>query len=174
MSRVGWLALAGTLLVSVGCGSSEKSGTATSCTPRIPIDETFPSNLADWCQVALQHGEVTPLASDVVPFALTTPLFSDGAIKRRTVRVPPGTSAAYDETAAFAFPDGTVFTKSFGFREDARNTALPIQWVETRVEWRARGAWNFMSYRWNDAGTEALAEPGGEVVSLSYIDVDGA
>ena len=108
-----------------------------------------------------------------VPGWVTTPLFSDGATKRRTVRLPPGTSAVYDPTAAFGFPDGTVFTKSFGFRADARDTALPIQWIETRVEWKARGSWNFMAYRWNDAGTQAIAEPGGEVVDLSFVDVDG-
>ncbi len=85
------------------CGSSANKGT-TSCTPSIPTDETFPSNLADWCQVSLQQGEVTPLASDVVPFALTTPLFSDGATKRRTVRVPPGTSAVYDPSGRLRLP----------------------------------------------------------------------
>ena len=30
-----------------------------------------------------------------------------------------------------------------------------------------------MAYRWNDAGTQAIAEPGGEVVDLSFVDVDG-
>ena len=122
----------------------------------------------------LSNGEVAPLAGDVVPFNLTTPLYSDGAIKRRTVRVPPGTAATYTDAGVLGFPDGTVFTKSFGFRQDARDTTLPIHWVETRVEWKAAGAWNFMSYRWNDAGTEAAPLPGGEVVSFSYVDGDGA
>jgi uncharacterized repeat protein (TIGR03806 family) len=172
MSKARWLALAGTLVVSVGCGSSTSPGDA-GCTPRIPTDTTYPSRLADWCQVSLQQGEVTPLSGDIVPFALTTPLFSDGATKRRTVRVPPGTSAVYDPTAALGFPDGTVFTKSFGFRQDARDPSLPVQWIETRIEWKAQGAWNFMAYRWNDAGTDAMAAPGGEVVDLSFVDVDG-
>lgn len=161
--------LASALLALAGCGS-KASGP---CTPRVPTDDRYPSSLAEWCQVELDQGEVTALASDVVPYELTTPLYSDGAIKRRTVRVPPGTAAAYDETGPLGFPDGTVLTKSFGFRADARDTALPIHWVETRLEWKAQGAWNFMTYRWNDAGTEAVAAPGGEVVSFSYVDVDG-
>ena len=122
----------------------------------------------------LANGEVKALSGEVVPFNLTTPLYSDGAIKRRTVRVPPGTAATYVDAGPLGFPDGTVFTKSFGFREDARNTALPIRWIETRVEWKAAGVWNFVAYRWNDAGTEAIPIPGGEVVSFSYVDGDGA
>jgi len=160
---------ASVLLVLTACGSSS-NGT---CTPRVPTDGTFPNTLADWCQVELSGGEVKALATDVVPFAPNTPLYSDGAIKRRTVRVPPGNPATYDDTNALGFPDGTVFTKSFGFRDDARDETLPIRWLETRVEWRAGGGWHFMAYRWNDGGTEAVAAPGGGVVSFSYVDVDG-
>jgi uncharacterized repeat protein (TIGR03806 family) len=167
MSKVSRLVLASALMTLAGCGSK------SSCTPRVPADDSYPRTLAEWCQVELQQGEVTPLAEDVVPFGLTTPLFSDGAIKRRTVRVPSGTAAAYEETAVLGFPDGTVFTKTFGFRADARDTTLPIHWVETRLEWKAAGAWNFVSYRWNEAGTEAVAQPGGEIVSFSYVDADG-
>jgi uncharacterized repeat protein (TIGR03806 family) len=162
-------------LLALACGSS--SGTSDgggSCTPKIPTDDSVPGALADWCQVQLTNGDVAPLAGDVVPFNLTTPLYSDGAIKRRTVRVPPGTTATYTDAGVLGFPDGTVFTKSFGFRDDFRDTSLPIHWVETRIEWKAAGAWNFMSYRWNDAGTEALPLAGGEVVNLSYVDGDGA
>jgi len=163
--------MAGAVLALAACGSSSSNG---SCTPRVPTDDSVPGQLADWCQVQLSNGEVAPLSGDVIPFNLTTPLYSDGAIKRRTVRVPPGTHATYTDAGVLGFPDGTVFTKSFGFRQDARDTTLPIHWVETRVEWKAAGAWNFMSYRWNDAGTEATPLPGGEVVDLSYVDGDGA
>ena len=158
-------------LALAACGSSSSSSAA--CTPRVPTDGTFPSTLAEWCQVTLDGGEVTALSSDIVPFTLTTPLYSDGAIKRRTVRLPPGTSATYNDAGVLGFPDGTVFTKSFGFRDDARNTALPIHWVETRLQWRAAGTWNYMAYRWNDAGTEAQALQGGDVVPISYVDADG-
>ena len=106
------------MLFALACGSS--SGTpdgGTGCMPKVPTDDSVPGTLADWCQVQLTNGDVAQLASDVVPFTLTTPLYS---------------------------------------------------------EWKAAGAWNFMSYRWNDAGTEALPLPGGEVVSFTYVDGDGA
>ena len=162
--------MAGAVLVLAACNSSPSS---TSCTPRVPTDNSVPGTLADWCQVDLANGEVAPLASDVVFYNLNTPLYSDGAIKRRTVRVPPGTAATYTDAGVLGFPEGTVFTKSFGFRQDARDTTLPIHWLETRVVWKAEGTWNFMSYRWNDAGTEAVPLPGGEVVSFDYLDGDG-
>ena len=163
--------MASAVLALAACSSSPSSST---CAPRVPTDDSVPGTLAEWCQVEPTNGEVAPLTSDVVPFNLNTPLYSDGAIKRRTVRVPPGTAATYTDAGVLGFPDGTVFTKSFGFRQDARDTTLPIHWVETRVEWKAAGAWNFMSYRWNDAGTEAVPLPGGEVVNFSYVDGDGA
>src|SRR5512144_2296288 len=122
--------MASAVLALAGCGSSSSGST---CTPRVPTDDSVPGTLAEWCQVELRNGEVAPLTSDVIPFNLTTPLYSDGAIKRRTVRVPPGSSAAYADAGPLGFPDGTVFTKSFGFRQDARDTSLPIDWVETRV-----------------------------------------
>ena len=169
MSKVVRGVMASAALALAACGSNSSS----TCTPKVPTDDSVPGTLAEWCQVELRNGEVAALAGDVVPFTLTTPLYSDGAIKRRTVRVPPGTSSTYTDAGALGFPDGTVFTKSFGFRQDARDTTLPIHWVETRVEWKAAGAWNFMAYRWNDAGTEAVPLPGGEVVSFSYVDGDG-
>ncbi len=162
--------MASALFALAACGSSSND----TCTPRVPTDDSVPGTLAEWCQVELANGEVKSLAGDVVPFTLTTPLYSDGAIKRRTVRLPPGSAASYADAGALGFPDGTVFTKSFGFREDARNAALPIRWIETRLEWKAGGVWNFVAYRWNDAGTEAVPIPGGEVVSFSYVDGDGA
>src|SRR4029453_9241708 len=129
---------ASVLLLPAACGPSS-NGT---CTPRVPTDGTAPNTLAEWCQVELSGGEVKALATDVVPFAPNTPLYSDGAIKRRTVRLPPGNAATYDDTDALGFPDGTVFTKSFGFRDYARDDSLPIHWIETLLEWRA-GGWRY-------------------------------
>src|SRR5262249_13735851 len=119
--------------------ASNSSPSSRTCAPRVPTDNSVPGTLADWCQVNLANGEVAALASDVVFYNLNTPLYSDGAIKRRTVRLPPGTVATYSDAGVLGFPEGTVFTKSFGFRQDARDTTLPIHWVETRVQWKAAG-----------------------------------
>jgi hypothetical protein len=62
MSKARWLALAGTLVVSVGCGSSTSPSdggsitgpTDAGCTAR-GDRRNYPSRLADWCQVSLQR-----------------------------------------------------------------------------------------------------------------------
>jgi uncharacterized repeat protein (TIGR03806 family) len=129
------------------------------------------STLDQWCQVSLVDGDIAVMAG-VTPYELNTPLFSDYAVKRRTVWVPSG-SATYDATEVFDFPDGTVFTKSFGFADDMRKANPILTWVETRVIWKTAGTWQGISYTWDAAQKTATANPGGEVVSLSWIDASG-
>lgn len=131
------------------------------------------STLDQWCQVSLVDGGISPMAS-VTPYTLNTPLFSDYAIKRRTVWIPSGGSASYDATDVFDFPDGTVLTKSFGWADDMRKAQPIVTWVETRVIWKNAGTWQGVSYTWNSAQTLATVAPGGETVPLSWIDTTGA
>lgn len=149
-----------------GCNDSPQP-----CTP-VPGGATPFSTLEQWCQVSLVDGDIAPQAG-VTPYALNTPLFSDYAMKRRTIWMPSGTFASYDDTNVFEFPDGTVFTKSFGFADDLRKAQPTIRWVETRVIWKNAGIWQAMSYAWDAAQKTASALPGGEVLSLSWIDVNG-
>jgi uncharacterized repeat protein (TIGR03806 family) len=153
-------------LLAGACGNSTPQ-----CTPVAGGATAFPT-LDQWCQVSLVNGEVTPNAG-VTPYNLNTPLFSDYAVKRRTVWMPPGSSAPYDATNVLDFPEGTVFTKSFGFADDMRKPNPLIHWVETRVVWKNAGIWQGMSYTWDGAQKVATANPGGEVLSLSWIDTTG-
>ena len=153
-------------VVAVGCGSS-----APSCTP-VAGGATAFATLAQWCQVSLVNGDISPQVG-VTAYNLNTPLFPDYAVKRRTVWMPSGTSAAYDAVNVFDFPDGTVFTKSFGFADDMRKGQPSITWVETRVIWKHGGVWQAVSYTWDKAMTAATANSGGEVVPLSWIDTNG-
>lgn len=157
-------------LLAGACGNSS-TGTQT-CTP-VSGGATAFSTLDQWCQVSLVNGDVVPNA-EVTPYGLNTPLFSDYAVKRRTVWMPDGGSATYDATNVLDFPEGTVFTKSFGFADDMRKANPILTWVETRVEWKNAGVWQGMSYTWDAAQKVATANPGGEVVSLSWIDTTGA
>ena len=152
-----------TALLAVGCGND--------CTPKAGEATAF-ATLDQWCQVKLVNGDVAP-ESGVTPYSLNTPLFSDYAIKRRTVWMPSGVSATYDATGVFTFPDGTVFTKSFGFPDDLRKVQPTITWVETRVVWKTAGVWQGITYTWDSAQKTATANPGGGVVPLSFIDANG-
>jgi uncharacterized repeat protein (TIGR03806 family) len=71
------------------------------------------------------------------------------------------------------FPEGTIFTKSFGWPDDLRKSSPTVTWVETRVEMFIDGGWVLHPYKWNDAGTDATYDPGGEIVPLTFIGEDG-
>lgn len=117
--------------------------------------------LSAYAMVSIQNGAVVP-NTGVTPYDLNTPLFSDYAVKYRTVWLPPGTSVTYQDTARFEFPVGTVLTKSFGFPADFRVANAPVKWLETRVIVHAQNGWQGASYVWNDAQTEATVLPGGK------------
>lgn len=157
-----------TAAVAVSCGSKTST---PNCTP-VSGGATYFATLDQWCQVSLSNDDISPMAG-VTPYTLNTPLFSDYAVKRRTVFVPSGTSASYDPTDVFDFPDGTVFTKSFGFADDMRKAQPVLNWVETRVIWKNAGIWQGVSYTWDAAQKVATANPGGEVVPLMWIDATG-
>jgi uncharacterized repeat protein (TIGR03806 family) len=109
----------------------------------------------------------------VTPYDLNTPLFSDYAVKFRTVWMPPGASAPYQDTDRFDLPVGTVLTKSFGFPADFRVEGAPVKWVETRVLVHAADGWKGTSYVWDDAQSQAKISPGGEILPLSFVDASG-
>lgn len=139
----------------------------------MPGGATGFATLDQWCQVSLVNDDISPMAG-VTPYTLNTPLFSDYAVKRRTVWIPDGGSATYDATNVFDFPDGTVFTKSFGWADDMRKAQPVLTWVETRIIWKNAGSWQGLSYTWDSAQKVATANPGGETVPLSWIDTTGA
>jgi uncharacterized repeat protein (TIGR03806 family) len=167
--RRGGLRDSGLLLaaaVALSCGSK-----TSTCTP-VSGGATPFATLDQWCQVSLVNDDISPMAG-VTPYTLNTPLFSDYAVKRRTVYVPSGGSATYDATNVFDFPDGTVLTKSFGFADDMRKAQPILTWVETRVIWKNAGTWQGVSYTWDAAQKVASVNPGGEVVPLTWIDANG-
>jgi cytochrome c553 len=80
-------------------------------------------------------------------FSPQYPLWSDGATKRRWVRLPEGSQINVADLAKWELPVGTKFWKEFSF--NGRK-------VETRFLWQtAKDRWVFASYAWNDAQTDA-------------------
>ena len=133
---------------------------------------SFPQSLSAYGMVSIAGGAVVP-AAGVTPYDLNTPLFSDYAVKYRTVWLPPGASVAYVEGDRFEFPVGTVITKSFGFPADFRVLGAPVKWIETRVLVHASDGWKGTSYLWDDGQTGATLSAGGTIVSLSFVDTSG-
>jgi hypothetical protein len=85
------------------------------------------------------------------PFSPQYPLWTDGATKRRWVRLPDGAAIDATNVSRWEFPVGTRFWKEFSF--DGRK-------VETRFIWRvSKERWVFATYAWNEAQTEAVLAP---------------
>lgn len=151
-------------------------------TPRY-IEAGMPETLSDWGQVAVGSGWLV-LGEGVTPYDLNTALFSDYALKLRTVFIPEGAGPAHwDERQTFDFPVGTVITKTFyypraggGFervlRDGAPREAFDgnrldldrVRLIETRVLVRRPAGWEALPYIWSDDQSEArLARAGGFV-----------
>lgn len=90
------------------------------------------------------------IASDVLAFEPQYPLWTDGATKRRWIRIPSGTTIDASNPDHFVFPVGTRLWKEFSFA--AR--------VETRMS--SLGAdrhWHFASYVWSPDERSAVLAP---------------
>jgi hypothetical protein len=90
------------------------------------------------------------VAADVVPYAPQYPLWTDGAAKRRWIRLPPGTAVDASDPWAWEFPVGTRFWKEFSFGRR----------VETRlIEKQPDGRWSYATYLWDEGGRDATLAP---------------
>lgn len=87
--------------------------------------------------------QVDPRNLEFVP---QYPLWSDGARKRRWIRLPEGSAVDATNPDEFEFPIGTKLWKEFSFGRA----------VETRtLERLPDGSWRYATYVWNEAGREA-------------------
>jgi uncharacterized repeat protein (TIGR03806 family) len=86
-------------------------------------------------------------AAGVLPFAVNSPLWSDGAEKQRWAVVPAGKTVGFSPTGGWRFPAGTVFVKHFS----AGGTRL-----ETRLLYvNDLGTGYGVTYRWRADQSDA-------------------
>lgn len=105
-------------------------------------------------------------ALGVVPYVVSTPGWTDGAVADRLVALPNDSSIQRISASQWEFPDGAalVQTLSLPQRPDNRNTTRRI---ETRILTKQFGVWSGYSYIWNDAQDDAtLAPPEGAEIQL--------
>jgi uncharacterized repeat protein (TIGR03806 family) len=128
--------------------------------------------------------DVTSLqpAPGFIPYEVNSPLWSDGAIKRRWICVPgDGTSAnpardrvVFNEDHSWTFPPGTCFVKHFELPLDDRDKTKTKR-LETRIIMRDEAAGIYgVTYKWNDQGTEALLLEEGMEERHDILCADGA
>ena len=95
------------------------------------------------------------------PFSPQYPLWTDGAGKRRWIRLPEGSKVDAADVHEWEFPAGTKVWKEFSFAGRK---------VETRLLWKAGAdSWVFASYAWNAEGTEATLAPADGLMRVAEV-----
>ena len=160
--------------------------------PPAPVfhEEGFPAALSDWKLMAAANGALT-LSPGVTPYDLATPLFTDYALKLRTVTLPAGTSATYNADDVFDFPVGTIISKTFYYPETGEewtgdvavgpNPAVAngkmqlkgVRLIETRLLVRRAQGWVAIPYVWNEEQTDAQLQRTGATQRLTLHRPDG-
>jgi uncharacterized repeat protein (TIGR03806 family) len=150
-----------------------------------------PQLLSDW-SVVFANGRTFGINEGVTPYDLNTPLFTDYALKLRTVWMPPGTSAVYTTDGALDFPVGTIISKTFHYEKSAqwqpaefivtrsdRESLLNNDGVldlddyvliETRLLVRYEDGWRALPYVWNAEQTDATLEIAGDYRQVGFVD----
>jgi uncharacterized repeat protein (TIGR03806 family) len=108
-----------------------------------------------------------PMAG-VMPYDVNTPLWSDGAMKRRWIVLPAGRRIETTGKDAWRFPEGTTLVKHFEFANDSAPQPARRR-LETRVlVVDRRGLGYGATYRWREDGSDAerLDEARTEIVNL--------
>ncbi len=127
-------------------------------------EDTPPATLAaTGCYADVAAHELAP---QLIPFEINSPLWSDGALKRRFLLVPDGESIEYTDAGALTMPVGTLLVKEFWLERmaDDPSSRFPIETrflVKRCDEGDCLEPWQGYSYRWNADGSEAdLIDPG--------------
>jgi len=159
-------------------------------TPRTFTTENYPLLLSDWNMLAARDNRLV-LHEAVTAYDLATPLFSDYALKLRTVWLPEGEPASWQPEGSVEFPVGTVITKTFYYPKDPlstdtasvlrtersgvgfNGTALDLDQVrllETRLLVHQPGGWEAIPYVWNNDQQNATLQIAGAVKRLQIRD----
>src|SRR5262249_14367830 len=127
---------------------------------KVSIDPAgLPSRLS---QTGLFHSlETLEPAPGLIPYTVNSPLWSDGAAKRRWIALPGGARITYRPTGEWSFPTGTIFVKHFEMtasKAGRGDSASPeaTKRLETRllVVDEAGGGYG-VTYRWRSDGRDA-------------------
>lgn len=180
-SPVRCLAFLMMLMFLTGCERSAQ-------TPWFDSDH-YPTQLSAWKLMQVRNGEFE-LSDRSVPYELATPLFSDYALKLRTVTLPAGESAVYRDYEPFTFPVGTIITKTFYYpvAGDAllKSDSVPVisadhpmpltdyRLIETRLLVHQENGWQALPYVWNEDQTEATLQIAGDIQRLQLEGTDFA
>ncbi len=109
-----------------------------------------------------------PVAA-LIPYELTTPLFSDFAEKQRFIYLPPGTRLTASGDGLLGFPVGAAIIKTFAFPTHAGGPRT----IETRVLLHRAAGWVALPYAWRADGSDADLRIAGARTPVQMRDPQG-
>jgi uncharacterized repeat protein (TIGR03806 family) len=111
--------------------------------------------------------------SNVFPYQIPTPLFTDYAHKLRFIVLPEGQQMSYVDPEQFNYPIGSILIKTFYYPIDFREPNKNLQIIETRLLINTEEGWFGYPYIWNNEQTDAFLEIAGDRKTVSWIDLNG-
>ena len=125
--------------------------------------DDYPDRLSDWSLVSLA-GTKLIISDQTLVYELNTALFSDYALKLRTLYLPEGAQAKFDTTQTFELPVGSIISKTFLYPKDPSGALLTssswngdpstitmndYELIETRLMVRQATGWDALPYVWD-------------------------
>ncbi|WP_428261796.1 hypothetical protein [Haliangium sp.] len=155
-------------LVATGCGAPDDDPILPPPPPRAELAHCLagldlaaagPDDPIAWPETLSATGCFTDLATaapapDLAPFYVISPLWTDGADKRRYLALPPGATASVTAEGAWELPAGAILVKLFSL-ERRRGDPDSLRPVEVRFLVRTSEGWEFAGYVWTPDGDEA-------------------
>lgn len=114
------------------------------------VSAGYPAKLSDYR--FFKDGARQVPSRGVTPYAISTPLWSDGSEKLRFAYVPQGQQAKAQGEGLLDFPVGSALIKTF---------KLEGRLIETRVLLRRGDGWLALPYQWDGAQSDAKLVLGG-------------
>lgn len=119
--------------------------------------------------------------SGIIPYTVNSPLWSDGAAKKRWIAIPndgrynsSGERITFDSNAPWKFPEGTVFIKHFELPKKVNDPTDNYR-LETRFFIIGKHNKGYgLTYQWNDEGTDAILLGGGTSKTFQVEDEFGS
>ena len=123
----------------------------------------YPERLSDWGLVTLDGTQLT-VSDQALVYELNTALFSDYALKLRTVYLPQGTQAEFDPDNTLMLPVGSIISKTFLYPKKASGALLTssnwngdpaliqtnnYELIETRLMVKQSAGWEALPYVWD-------------------------
>jgi len=141
---------------------------AVACSPPPTVhfhaSNAYPERLSDW-GIIVSQGDSYRLGAGVQPYELNSALFTDHALKLRTLYVPSGRQAHYRDTGPFDLPVGSIISKTFLYEMAGTTAVVREDWsgdpaslsrqrhrlLETRLLVRQPEGWDALPYVWDGA-----------------------